>query len=207
MTPRERVLMTIAHKEPDRVPVGFDMRADVERMLLEHFGVKDRLSLYDALDVDGFSVFCDSYVYPDYQGPEPLALADGSRGDFFGVVCQRHQPLRFARSVADLEQYRWPSADWFGYSTVKRRCVEIKERNKRVTVGGEGGCGVFHAINLRGYEPALMDPLVDPEFTHAYMERMGDFFVEWNERWLSAAEGEFDIYRCGDDMGNCMSML
>jgi uroporphyrinogen decarboxylase len=210
MTRRERVLTTISHNEPDRVPLGFDANAGIQEKLFKHFGVGDRLALYDAMGIDGFSVFTDSYVYPDYVGPELPLLEDGTKANFYGMGCHefgvvRHNPLAFARSVEDLDAYRWPSADWFSCDTVKQRCLEIKARNM-VTVGGEGGCGITHALNLRGYELGLVDPLTEPELTRAYMERMGDFFVDWNERWLSAAEGEFDIYRCGDDMGNSLSM-
>ena len=205
MTPRTRVLAAIDRRETDRIPIGFDAHEGIEKKLLEHFGVKDRLALFDAMGIDGFSVFCDSYVYPKYAGPEPITLPDGSRPDFFGIVSQKHWPLAFARTIADLDRYRWPRAEWFDCSTVKQRCLEIKAR-RRAAVGGEGGCGIIHAVNLRGYELALTDPLLDPDLTHAYMQRMGDFFVDWNERWLGAAEGEFDIYRCGDEIGNSLAM-
>ena len=59
---------------------------------------------------------------------------------------------------------------------------------------------------LTRFEQALVDPLAEPNLTHAYMQRMADFFVAWNERWLSASEGEFDIYRCGDEIGNNLTM-
>ena len=204
MTRRERVLTAIDHQEPDRVPLGFDANAGILAKLFEHYGVEKRLDMYDAMGIDGFSVFCDSYVYPDYVGPD-LVLPDGTRTDIFGIACQKHEPLAFAETIEDLDRYRWPQPDWFRYDTIRRRCLEIKQRGM-VTVGGEGGCGIAHATNLRGYVPALTDPLLRPEFTHEYMTRMGEFLVEWNSRWLAAAGGEFDIYRCGDDTGNSSAM-
>jgi uroporphyrinogen decarboxylase len=200
MTRRERLLTTLDHREPDRVPIAFEARPAIREALYRHFSVADDLALFDAMGIDGFSVFCDSYVYPRYIGPAPKTLADGTATDFFGIEAQRHAPLAFAETIADLDDYPWPSADWFDYSDVKARCRAIKARDL-LTVGGEGGCGINHAIHLRGYELGLMDPVVDPEFTHAYMARMGDFFVEWNERWLAAAEGEFEVFRCGDEVG------
>jgi len=205
MTPRARVLTAIDRRKPDRIPIGFDVHGGILDKLFAHFGVNNRMALYEAMGIDGFSVFTDSYVPPKFIGPEPVTLADGSKSDFFGIISQKHWPLAFASSVADLDRYRWPQADWFDYSGIRRRCIDVKAKGI-VTVGGEGGCGITHAINLRGYELALIDPMLAPKLTHAYMERMGDFFVEWNERWLSAAGGEFDIYRCGDDMGNCLAM-
>ncbi len=206
MNPRERVLTAIDHREPDRVPIGFDAHEPLARKMMDHFGVDSRLALYDAMGIDGFSVFTDSYVFPKYVGPPPIELPDGTKTDFFGIRQQHHEPLKFAETIEDLDRYRWPTADWFEYDDIRERCLTIKQEHERVTVGGEGGCGIQHAINLRGYEIALMDPALDPEFTDACMRRMSDFFVEWNERWLGAAAGEFDIFRCGDDMGNQLTM-
>jgi len=204
MTRRERILTAMQHREPDRVPLGFEARPQTRERLYQHFSVTDDDGLFDAMGIDGFSVFWDSYVMPKYIGPAPAQYPEGE-ANFFGILNQLVMPLAFAETVADLDRYRWPSADWFDYSGIAERCRAIKAKGM-VTAGGEGGCGVQHAINLRGYEQALMDPLVDPDLAHAYMARMGDFFVEWNERWLSAAEGEFDFFRCGDELGGMATL-
>ncbi len=205
ITPRERVLGAICHSKIDRVPLGFDAGSHLTQALFAHFHVSDLESLYDALGIDGFSVFTTSYVFPRYIGPEPPVLSDGAQGDFWGKIPQRQEPLAFAEEIADLGRYRWPSADWFDYTAIKERCLAIKHRG-RVTVGGEGGCGIAHTIDMRGYESTLLDLLERPALAHAYLDCMADFMVEWNERWLAAAGGEFDIFRCGDDMGNNVAM-
>jgi len=203
---RRRILTALEHREPDRVPIGFDCRPEIEAKILAHYGVESRLALFEKTGIDGFSVFTDSYVFPEYIGPPRPRHGDGSEADFFGIVIQKRWPLAFAEDVRDLDAYPWPEADWFDYSTIKDRCLELK-RKGRITVGGEGGCGIYHSINLRGYEKALTDAYLNPKLAEAYLERMGDFFVEWNERWLAAAEGEFDVYRCGDEPGNSEMML
>lgn len=202
MNSRERILTALAHREPDRVPIGFEAHEGVQKRLMQHYGVDSRKALFAKMGIDGFSIFMESYVYPQYIGPEPTVLADGTKCDFFGIdYHQRHLPLAFAQTASDLDRYRWPSADWFRYDGVAERCRQIKA-DGWVTAGGEGGCGIQHAINLRGYANALMDPLADPELCQAYMTRMGDFFVEWNERWLGAAGGGFELFRCGDEIGS-----
>ena len=200
MTRRDRLLTTLTHREPDRVPLGFEARPAIREALYRHFAVRDDQALFSALGIDGFSVFGDAYVAPRYIGPDP-ATGDGITGDFFGIINQRFAPLAFAETVGDLERYRWPSAEWFDYSAVALRCRSVAAGDQLVVVG-EGGCGIQHAINLRGYEAAVSDPLLDPNFTHAYLERMGDFFVAWNTRWLSAADGAVDLFRCGDELGS-----
>jgi uroporphyrinogen decarboxylase len=183
------------------VPIGFDAQEGLLRRLFAHCGVTDRPALFAKLGIDGFSVFCESYVAPRHAGPPPPVLADGTGCDFWGIdFQQRHLPLAFAQSAADLARYRWPQADWFDYGDVAARCAAVRARGIP-SVGGEGGCGIQHAINLRGYEQAVVDPLLDPDLTHAYMARAGDFMAAWNERWLGAAPGGFDVFRCGDEIG------
>ncbi len=201
MNSRERILTTLRHQEPDRVPIGFEAHEGITRKLCDYYGVSGRPALFKALDIDGFSIFAESYVEPRYIGPEPVRLDDGTACNFFGIDShQRNLPLAFANSAADLGQYRWPSADDFDYSDIGKRCCEVRKQGWVVAVG-EGGCGIQHAINLRGYETALVDPLMDPELCEAYMSRMGDFFVEWNRRWIDAAAGQADMFRCGDEIG------
>ena len=202
MTGRERILTALSHREADRVPIGFEAHEGIQGRLMRHYGVDSRRALFEKMGIDGFSVFVESYVFPKYVGPPPVTLADGTRCDFFGIdFHQRHLPLAFAQKEADLDAYRWPRADWFDYDDIRKRAAGVKA-DGWVSVGGEGGCGIQHAINLRGYENALADPLADPDLCRAYMSRMGDFFVEWNERWLAAASGEFDMFRCGDEIGS-----
>ena len=78
MNSRERVLTTLEHREPDRVPIGFESHGDLSQRLMDHFGVEDRLGLFRALGIDGFSVNAESYVFPKYVGPELSMEKDGS---------------------------------------------------------------------------------------------------------------------------------
>jgi uroporphyrinogen decarboxylase len=204
ITPRERILTAINHREADRVPLGYDANEGIHQRLLAHYRAADTLALYVAMGIDGFSVFTTDYVYPKYVGPK-LELVDGTPTDLWGGVAFKRFPLAHAETPADLDRVRWPQADWFDYSDIKARCLALKAAG-RPTVGGEGGCGIVHGINLRDYEAALTDPILRPALCDAYMERSSAFMVDWNERWLAAAEGEFDVYRCGDDVGSMTAM-
>jgi len=203
MNARERVLTALDHREADRVPVAFDAPVELAGRLREHFGVEDNPSLYRAMGIDGFNIGGEAYVFPEYTGPNPYNLEYVNYFNFWGVDGhQKDLPLAKIESVAQLDEYLWPQADWFSFDHMKEKCREIKELGLP-PVGGEGGCGLQHCINMRGYDQALMDPYTNPDLAHAYLERMGDFFVEWNERWISA--GDFDIFRSGDEIGSNIS--
>ena len=69
MTPRERILMTLRHRQPDRIPLGFEARPQTRERRYRYFHVATDEGLFAALGIDGFSVFNDSYVAPKYIGP------------------------------------------------------------------------------------------------------------------------------------------
>ncbi len=200
MNARERVLTALDHKEPDRVPTAFCVPPDLAAGLREHYGVEDNVALYRAMDIDGFAIDRESYIFPEYTGPNPHNLPWITYINFWGYF-EKH-PLENINSIEALDDYVWPETDWFSYDSIGEKCREARELGLPA-VGGEGGCGLQHCVHMRGYNNAMMDPYTDPDFTHAYLERMGDFFVEWNERWLSA--GDFDIFRAGDELGTMTS--
>ncbi len=200
MNARERVLTALDHREPDRVPVAFDAPLEMAEKLRAHFGVEDNPSLYRAMGIDGFNIAAEAYVFPEYTGPNPYDLPFINYINFWGVDGNQQQlPLENIESMAQLDDYLWPQADWFSYDHIAEQCAEIRKLGLP-TVGGEGGCGIQHCIHMRGYERALIDTCMNPDLAHAYLDRMCDFFVEWNERWLSA--GDFDVFRSGDELGS-----
>jgi len=200
MNARERVLMALDHREPDRVPIAFCVPPDLAAGLREHYGVEDDVALYEAMGIDGFAVDREAYIVPEYTGPNPYNLPWITYINFWGYF--EGHPLENINTIEELNDYVWPEADWFSYDDIGEKCREIRTLGLAIT-GGEGGCGLQHAVHMRGYNNAMMDPYTDPDFTHAYLQRMGDFFVEWNERWLSA--GDFDIFRAGDELGTMTS--
>ncbi len=193
-------MTALDHKEPDRVPTAFCVPPDLAAGLREHYGVEDNVALYGAMDIDGFAIDREAYIFPEYIGPNPYNLPWITYINFWGYF-EKH-PLEDINSIEALDDYVWPEADWFSYDSIGEQCRGIRGLGLPA-VGGEGGCGLQHCVHMRGYNNAMMDPYTDPDFTHAYLERMGDFFVEWNERWLSA--GDFDIFRAGDELGTMTS--
>ena len=201
ITSRERVLLALERKYIDRVPIGFEVSEPLVEKLCQYFGVSNYLELFKELDIDAFSIWRNSYISPKYIGPELKKLNGKIACDFWGISFhQEVLPLEFAQDIADLSKYQWPEASWFDYSNIEEDCVKVKESGY-VSAIGEGGIGIQFAINMRGYQNALIDPLIDSDFTHAYMARACDFFMEWNEKWITAANGEADMFRAGDEIG------
>jgi len=216
MTPRERVLSAVEHREPDGLPVGFKATDDVLEALKRHFEVADVPSLLDRLPVDTFGAFNNTYygIYPKYvHGPPkvlyPGTYPDGTWDTIYGykrrwvpckggfndeVVCW---PLAHAETVSDLAGHPWPEADWFVYDSIVDQCAAAGPRAVIFNVGGLG-----HVANLIGYERVFADMHLNPALLDAALTRLADFYVEFSERTFRAAKGRIDVAVIQDDFGS-----
>ena len=89
MNAKERVLMAIAHREPDRVPLGYGAWREVSEALCTHLGVDPTCdwshwqvypeALLQRLHVDL------RIVRAAYIGPSPRTFEDGSYLDMWGI--------------------------------------------------------------------------------------------------------------------------
>jgi len=71
MIPKERVLTSLNHQEPDRVPINYaGANSDILRRLQEHFGLNenDNDGLLEALHID-FRVIDIPYTGPQLHKP------------------------------------------------------------------------------------------------------------------------------------------
>ena len=79
MTSRERVLTSLRHQEPDRVPLFYRDVPEVETRLLQDLTLPDREALLRRLDIDF------RWVEPRYVGPPLDDPETGRRRDIWGV--------------------------------------------------------------------------------------------------------------------------
>ncbi len=52
MTPRDRMLTTLAHQEPDRVPLTTRLWLDTRIKLRQHYGVETDQELFEIMGID-----------------------------------------------------------------------------------------------------------------------------------------------------------
>lgn len=204
MTPRERVLAAIDRKPVDRIPTDIWATPEVWAKLSAHFG--DGARIAEELHIDGFA-----WIGPKYVGPPLPAVAPDETVDFWGIRTKRianasgaydeqsYNPLANAESIDDLEAHPWPSADWFDYSQMREQALAVGATH--AIQFGYMAPFYFHNL-LRGLELSLMDPLLEPEFTHHLIGRISDFFFEHHRRAFEACEGLIDVAQVTDDLGS-----
>ncbi len=210
MNSRERVLTAIERGIPDRIPLDIWATAEVWRKLQAHFATDDNAVIEQKLHIDGFA-----HVAPSYIGPEIPIHADGMTEDYWGIrrIPKQYDtgvyyelsfhPLAFAGTPGDLDDYRWPSPDWFDYSTIRDQCEQNRDRAIMA-----GGCMPFYYHNLlRGLELSLIDLVAEPEMAHIIIARICDFFYGLYERMLDAADGLIDVMHLTDDFGTQTGLM
>jgi uroporphyrinogen decarboxylase len=215
MTPRERVMTTLEHREPDRVPVDYWAVSEVTERLKRHFGLQDDEGLLRHLGVDL------RYVRgPSYIGLELREHPDGTVEDLWGVrrrivTLERdgyrwsykhvvESPLADATTVHDVERHRWPSPDWWDYSTIADECERHQRRGYAVVNAGDrlDRTAQFKPfMYIRGMEQAYIDLIENPKIAEAIIAHIRDYFLEYNRRVFEAAKGGIDIFMMGDDFG------
>ncbi len=233
ITPRERMLAAINHQQTDRLPTDIWATQEVWERLYEHFGVDNKMAVYDLLQIDGIIGIAPPYIGPELNAetdavsqPNDSALRGGSDPDFktnkadyyvneWGMgFCQQayetgvyeeqiYYPLAEAETIADLEAYPWPSPDWYDYSALSGLAAGYPNR---AIMCGYAAIFYYHNL-LRGLEQSLMDLILKPEFTHYLVKRLTDFFNEYHRRCFEAGKGVIDITQVTDDYGSQNGLL
>jgi uroporphyrinogen decarboxylase len=209
MTPRERILAAIRHQPTDRCPTDIWAVEEVWARLYQHFGITDTLAVYERLGIDG--IF---HIRPPYIGPE-LRRTDEYWFNEWGMGYRRQAvqgggydeqvifPLAQAETIADLDAFPWPSPDWYDYAQLPALAAQYPGRAIEC---GYTACFFYHNL-LRGLETSLMDPLLQPDFTRALVQRLSDFFTEYHRRCFEAAPGLIDLTQVTDDFGSQAGLL
>ena len=129
MTSKQRVQATIAHQQPDRVPVNYLYNTEIDLRLKEHYGLgcKDDEGLRQALGVDFRGVGAP------YVGPKLHPDVPGRHIDIWGIRRRwvEHEaggywdfcdwPLQDA-TLEEVEAWPLPNPDHFDYSAIVRQC-------------------------------------------------------------------------------------
>ena len=209
LTPRERVLTAIEHRETDRVPVQTYLTPEIHQALVDRFGGR---SPYDVFEVDIRT------VGPHYRGPagKPNTFSKGNAEsyDLWGVgysaipnpsggVYHEATDLSLSRirTMDDVQAYPWPSADDFDYSTVPAQ-IEAN-RPFCVACGGAGTPDIINGVSRgRGMEQVLCDIGTDDEVGCAAIDHRVDFEYDVVRRTLEVGGGKIDILWLGEDLGS-----
>lgn len=207
MTSKQRVLTTIRHQQPDRVPVNYLYNTEIDLRLKSHFGLdaKDNEGLRLALGVDFRGVGAP------YRGPKLHADVPGRSVDNWGMRRRwvDHEaggywdycdwPLR-AATLEQIESWPMPSPDDYDYSAITGQCEQYKDYC--LVAGGAGTGDIINSNSmLRTMEQILVDLAVDEPAGLRLIDRRTEIMVETTRRTLEAGAGKIDMLWIGEDLG------
>ncbi len=209
MNSRERVLSAADRQGYDRIPVKHEGTPEVNRLSMDHFGLKNMEQLLRVVG-DDFR-----YVEPIYCGPELRKFPDGSVEGYFGERYKYAEfeagkyleacylPFAGVDRLEDLDRSHFPSADWFDYSTVRKQAQAIRDQGFAVCCGTAGDIDLINGISrARGMEQVMMDLIDDGSVYLEIMQARFEFYCEVQRRTLEAAGGLVDFTHAGEDFGN-----
>lgn len=209
MNSKERVLIALSTREPDRVPINYFANPGIDRRLKDHFKLKpdDHEGLQKALHVDFrgiWALYKGKKLHPDISEKGILVDDWGIRRRWieneFGGYCDYCDfPLKDA-SEEMVAKWPMPSPDDFDYSEIAAEC----SRNEEYAVYA-GNAGIGDIINgngmLRGMEQTLIDLITDDAAGLLLAKRRTEINLEIIRRTLEAAKGGVDILWMGEDLG------
>lgn len=207
LTSKERVLMAVNHKQPDRPPITIYVTPEIHQALCAHFGER---SYTDDFQIDFRHVGPAGLKPP--RKPDP-----GSGADFYddwgigykmvqnnaGGTYPEAYDLTLARltSLDDVEAWDWPDPDNYDYSVIPAKIEAVKDY--AVCLGSAGIPDIINGIGRgRGMEQVLIDIITEDPVGVAIIDRRVDFYYEWCRRSLEAAQGKIDILCLGEDLGS-----
>jgi len=228
-TSRDRVITTMEHREPDRVPIDItplydfytNLKAFLDLDIQEevkpsfHMEVIPHLRVLEALGADITSVKLES-PRKIYATPR----SDGLVADAWGVLFRRvynvsgsymeavHNPLANLKE-SDLETYPFPNPqDMVDMEATETKAHRLYEDTNFALMGRFGGPIIEVAINLMGFENWLICAASQPQLANALLQKITDIQITLDHFGLQATARYLQIFKVsGDDFGMQTGLL
>ncbi len=215
MEPYERILKSVRHQLPDRIPIDYLATPEAHNNLKNHLNIGDDETLLRRLGVDIRRV-AGKFIGPKDLCGEPGVSATGK--DFWGVGWKPQgyglgtynemafHPLAEAKSVKEIKEYAWPKLDWFDFSHLKEEISRINKDIRYAIMFFAGGA--FETPwYLRGLERFLLDLVECPEIAETISSYVADFYLKRALRAIEESDGKIDIIGSGGDIGTQKGMM
>lgn len=215
MTPKERVLTAISHKEPDRVPVCAWYTPEAEKKVLKYFGIdSSQTETYKSaggplplkMEHDLLITWIgpctgyyahDSPEYTDEWGIGWKWFKNPGGGSYTEMV--RH-PLA---NLKDPDSFDIPDFSEDERYEGSREMI-AKYGNEYAIMGGVA-CTLFElSWYLRGLEKVMEDMLINKDFAHKFFDKLMRWVIVAGRKLIELG---VDIIWIGDDAGMQDRML
>lgn len=212
MTPKERVITALDHKNPDRCPCDYLGTPEIDEKLKNFFKTDDMNVILEKLGVDL------RVVDAPYIGPALRTWDDGRFENYWGSIRKMIKnemgvyneavefPYAAFKTIEDVENFRWPQPQWFDYDNMVAECG--KYSNYAVVFGAPANMDLINGTSYgRGVEQLIYDIALEDPIGLACMSKRFECCYAISENALRAANGKIDILWIGDDYGTQNGLL
>jgi uroporphyrinogen decarboxylase len=230
-----RVDDALHHRRPDRLPRDFLAVPEVWSRLESRLNVRSRAEVLVRLGVDCRVVSYDSFCRHPDEPPDQVDWsgsldrsslggmyrrreADGSTRDIWGAHRRRVEtgqaahdefvshPLGNARSLEDLQGYRWPDPSWWNFDGLRAE-IDALNQPERYHIRFRVGSVFETAWSLCGFERFLFDLAAAPQLPRYVMERITEVHLANLRGALAAAGDRIDLVYFYDDVATQTGLL
>lgn len=202
MIPRERFLLSLAHKQVDRPPLNISVTPEIGKLLQDHFqkrfGTGD---ITEVLEIDFRGVGPEYIGKPEQTRPPQRKHTPSTEGFYQDV---HSQPLAYIKTLADVEAYSPPrTPDRFDFSNMRDGCSRFQSQGFVTVFGGAGILDIINGLGSRGrgYEQLIYEIMTRDKVAVALIDKCLKADYEYCRRGLEAGDGYIDILHIGEDCG------
>jgi len=208
MSPKDRVLRTLGHKKPDRIPYEFSFTPSLMKVFKQKTGAEDVVEYFD-FDMRSVSL-SPTKLKTDFS-KFLSGLKKGGTVDEWGVGHNPGSLYHFKKDVhplADLslkEIQKYPFPDIIQDYRTSHFESKIKEiHDKGYFVDGFVGHLFETSWHLRGMEAFLVDMVMNEEVVAYILDKVQETNIHLARRLTEAGA---DMIRTGDDVGTQKAMM
>ena len=229
MNSRQRLIMALKHKEPDRVPIDLGgvsvslIHKNSHRALAEYLGINDPDEKIHNLMT--MCVYTDERIKERFRAdieliqpgkPDKWELVidkdTGKWTDDWGVVYKKpagvmfyewdRQPLQDASEISDIEKYKMPDVEDPGrYRGIREKVIKIYETTGKAMLVNSA-YGIWEqTMTIRGLQNSLMDLAGNKRFAEHLAEKLLDWLLRYYDMMLGLVGEYVQVVKMDDDLG------
>ena len=230
---RDRVITTLNHKEPDRVPR--DLGGRVSSMMINPYNA---LKNYFDLDECGYDTINNDYfVVEEFDerileifdidfrrvflkassGYEKIIREDGTWLDelgftrrFSGIYGEMvDHPLRKAKDPEDIKKFKFFNAyDPARVEGLKERVEYLYNKTDYAIVAAGAVGGLLETCNwMRGFDQFPIDLMLDKKIAHTLLDKLNNYYIELMDTFLNIIGPYIQVVEMADDLGSQNNLL
>lgn len=209
LSPRERVLAALNRQNTDRIPIGMicgnindPALKNLNNYLRSTRGVSAWEYIDSFLDLTEINA-CGGYDNEiDIWGVKRknVYFGEGSYNEI------SFYPLNKMTTIEEVNKYPFPRVSNMNLDEVVEQIIHVRETKNTAIV--LTNANLFETLwYMRGFESAMMDMMLQPEFIHTIMKKVTDFFIEYFYKILTKSKDEVDLVFTADDIGQQGGLL